>query len=125
MGTGDHRLVALEREVRTEREEAAQHRRVVEAQLSALVEAVNRLVRVEERQQAMHTQMADVQALARENARRIVALEVAMPENADKRLVAIEVKMPGLVEARRYMVAGVAAVVGLIGLTLIGMVVVK
>lgn len=90
----------------------------IERKLDSIDETLKSLVRIEERQIATNARLVNVEEFQKEQADRLQAIEVALPENLDKRLVTIETKMPGLLESRRWIVGGVLASVGMLGVAL-------
>ncbi len=111
----DHRIAVLEHEMQQTRETSQR----MEHKIDSIADTLRSLVRIEERQVAANVRMAATEQAVQEQGRLIKGLQIEMPENLDKRLVSIETKMPGLVESRRWVVTGVLAGVGMIGIALV------
>lgn len=114
----EHRILQLEREVQGTR--AANDR--MEQKIDSIAETLRSLVRIEERQLATNTRVVALEYSQQDTQQRLRDLEVAMPENLDKRVVSIETKLPGLLEARRWVVTGVLAGIGMIGVAVVHLV---
>lgn len=95
----EQRISALESEVAHTR--ATSDR--IERRLESIDENLKILVRIEERQIAASQRMDAAEEVQKEHG---------------TRLSVIEVKMPGLLESRRWIVGGVLASVGMIGIAL-------
>ena len=87
----------------------------VSDKLDGITDTLQSLVRIEERQIFTSDRIGQMAGAANDRELRIRALEAAMPPNAATRLVEIEKVIPGLIESRKWMVAGLLAVVGAVG----------
>jgi len=83
--------------------------------------SLERLVRLEE--QHVETREALSRAFSAIEKLAITSHEIKLqlPENLEPRLREVEKQLPGLLEMRRWLVAGVMSVVGLIGCGVIGL----
>ena len=83
--------------------------------------SLERLVRLEEQhvetREALSRAFAAIEKLAMNSHE----IKLQIPSSLEPRLRAVEMQMPGLLELRRWLVAGVMSVVGLIGCGLIGL----
>lgn len=93
-----------------------------DSKVDGIAETLQSLARIEERQMSTTERLRQGAETFSDHEERLRKLEIAMPENLSKRLSAIEVKMPGLIESRRWVVMGVLAGVGMIGIAVVHLV---
>lgn len=113
----DERLRRVEMEQGETREVIASLR---ESQQS-ISNSLERLVRLEEHhietREALNRAFSAIEKLATT----MHEVKLQIPANLEPRLREVEMQMPGLLELRRWLVAGVMSVVGLIGCGVIGL----
>lgn len=113
----DERLRRVEMEQGETREVIASLR---ESQQS-ISNSLERLVRLEEHhietREALNRAFSSIEKLATT----MHEVKLQIPANLEPRLREVEMQMPGLLELRRWLVAGVMSVVGLIGCGVIGL----
>lgn len=90
--------------------------------LDEISSTLNSLVRIEERQVAATDVISNMARGAADRETRLRALEIAVPENIGKRLNVLEAAQPGLLELRKFLVAGVVAGLGMIGAAVVHLV---
>lgn len=78
-------------------------------------ECLERLVRLEERHSETREALNRVAVDISKVQDMVTDIRLHLPDNLDKRLHQIEVTIPGLVEMRRWVVAGVLSALGLFG----------
>ncbi len=94
----------------------------VDDKLDSIASTLQSLVRIEERQIATNEKLSEGTKVMQDHDTRLRKLEVEVPENLDKRLVGIETKIPSLVESRKWVVMGILAGIGMIGVAVVHMV---
>lgn len=113
----DERLRRVEMEQGETREVIASLR---ESQQS-ISNSLERLVRLEEHhietREALNRAFSAIEKMATT----MHEVKLQIPANLEPRLREVEMQMPGLLELRRWLVAGVMSVVGLIGCGVIGL----
>jgi DNA repair ATPase RecN len=113
----DERLRRVERDQADMREVLGSLR---ESQ-QAISNSLERLVRLEERHIETREALGRAFDTIDKHAEALHGIRLAVPPNLEPRLRELENNMPGLLEMRRWMVAGVMSVVSLIGCGVIGL----
>lgn len=115
----DSRLARVEQEQAEMREVIISLR---ESQQS-ISNSLERLVRLEERHIETREALGRAFSSIEKHAETLHDIKMQIPMNLEPRLRSLETQMPGLTELRRWVVAGVMSVVGLIGCGIIGLVI--
>lgn len=89
----------------------------------AISNSLERLVRLEERHVETREALARAFAATEKQGEALHNIKLQVPNNLEPRLRELENNMPGLLELRRWVIAGVMSVVGLIGCGIIGLVI--
>ena len=95
----------------------------MDKKLDDITTALSSLVRIEERQIASGEKLAEVQAAGKDNELRIRELEHSMPQELNLRLSVIETALPALVESRKWVVIGLMSGLGMIGASVLHLVI--
>lgn len=115
----DERLRRVERDQADMREVLGSLR---ESQ-QAISNSLERLVRLEERHIETRDALTRAFAAIDKHGESLHSIRLAIPVNLEPRLRDLESNMPGLLEMRRWVVAGVMSVIGLMGCGVIGLVI--
>lgn len=97
-------------------------RREVSGKLDSIGTALQGLVRIEERQVHANSQLSELSSDLRDHELRLRNTEASIPKRLGQRLEAIETALPGLVEMRRWVITGVLAGLGMIGIAVLNLV---
>lgn len=97
----------------------------MDGKLDNITDTLSSLVRIEERQVSANEKLTNGAIRMHDHENRLRALEMNVPDNLDKRLVSIETKIPGLVESRKWVVMGVLAGIGMMGIAVLKLVFIK
>lgn len=89
----------------------------------AISNSLERLVRLEERHIETRDALTRAFAAIDKNGGSLHSIRLAIPVNLEPRLRDLESNMPGLLEMRRWVVAGVMSVIGLMGCGVIGLII--
>ncbi len=89
----------------------------------AISNSLERLVRLEERHIETRDALTRAFAAIDKHGEALHSIRLAIPVNLEPRLRDLESNMPGLLEMRRWVVAGVMSVIGLMGCGVIGLVI--
>lgn len=115
----DERLRRVERDQEDMREVLGSLRESQQAISSSL----ERLVRLEERHIETREALGRAFGTIDRHTEDLHSIRMSVPANLETRLRTMENYMPGLLEMRRWLVAGVMSVVGLIGCGIIGLII--
>lgn len=96
----------------------------LDEKLDSIGESLLLLARIDERHTSTMQQLLDVAKEQSSHRERLMLIERRVPNGLDKRLSAIETAMPGLREMRGWVIAGVLASAGVVGLAVFKLVVV-
>lgn len=89
----------------------------------AISNSLERLVRLEELHIETRDALTRAFAAIDKHGESLHSIRLAIPVNLEPRLRDLESNMPGLLEMRRWVVAGVMSVIGLMGCGVIGLVI--
>ena len=94
----------------------------IDSKLDDIGNALVTLARIDERQIAISENLVKVLDTQSLHSTRLAAVERVIPNELDKRLGAIENVMPGLKETRGWVITGVLAGIGMIGIAVVALV---
>lgn len=97
----------------------------IDQKLDDIGESLVILARIDERHIAIAENLEKVLDTQNAQAARLAVLERSLPNELDKRLGSIEMAMPGLTETRKWVMSGILAGVGMIGVAVVSLVLVK
>lgn len=89
----------------------------------AISNSLERLVRLEERHIETRDALTRAFSAIDKHGEALHSIRLAIPVNLEPRLRDLESNMPGLLEMRRWVVAGAMSVIGLMGCGVIGLVI--
>jgi hypothetical protein len=97
----------------------------VDAKLDGIAATLSSLARIEERQLHSNEKAVSMVSLTNDHENRLRMLERNMPDNLESRINRVESIMPGLQESRKWIVSGIVAIIGIVGLSLLKLVMIS